>query len=71
MMSSAIARDLGAAIEGQAIYCEYRKAGRERLIRKTGSHRGRSIVLDNALCKIQKSYLREPLIGKDLPNAAG
>lgn len=51
-------RNLGATIEGQTIYCEYRKAGRERPIRKTGTHRGRSTVLDNALCSIQKPYSR-------------
>jgi len=59
MMNSGAARDVGAAIEGRLVYCEYRKAGRERLIRKTGAHRGRSTVLDNALCVIQKRYSRD------------
>jgi len=58
--SDGVARHVGAAIEGQAIRCEYRKAGRERIIQKTGAHRGRSTVLDNALCVIQKRYSHDP-----------
>lgn len=71
MTSSAISRTVGAAIEGQTIYCEYRKAGRERIIRKTGAHRGRSTVLDNALCRIQKEYAPGPRSQKDSASTNG
>jgi len=71
MTSNGISRDIGSAIEGQAVYCEYRKAGRERTIRKTGAHRGRSTVLDNALCRIQKEYSPSPKSQKDSASTNG
>jgi len=38
---------------------EYRKPDKERLIRRTGEHRGRSACLHHATCTVTKEY-RQP-----------
>jgi len=60
MTSSGVARDVGAAIGGQLTHCEHRKEGRERVIRKTGAHRGRPTALDSAPCVTRKRHSRDP-----------
>jgi len=41
-------------------HCEHRKEGRERVIRKTGAHRGRPTALDSAPCVTRKRHSRDP-----------
>lgn len=47
-----VGRALGDSLVGAPMHCEYRKAGKERLIRLTSGHRGRSVDLDHAACVI-------------------
>lgn len=47
---------VGDFVTGQTVHCEYRKSDRERLIRRTAEHRGRSVCLHHATCTVTKEY---------------
>ena len=44
------------AIEGERIVCQFRKSGREEIIRGTGAHRSKKLTLYNAHCFIARPY---------------
>lgn len=46
----------GDAIEGKRISCQFRKSKKEKIIRGTGAHRARALVLYEAYCVIVKPF---------------
>ena len=47
------------AIKGERIACQFRKKGKDQLIRMTGNHRGtRMIISGNAYCVIEVQMIR-------------
>ncbi len=46
----------GDAIEGERIICQFRKSGREEIVRGTGAHRSKKLTLYNAYCVIAKPF---------------
>lgn len=50
--------EIGDAIEGKRIACQFRKMRKISLVRGTSSHRGRRTTLDDAYCAIVKPLKR-------------
>ncbi len=48
--------DAGDSVTGKTVHCVYRKSDKERLIRRTGAHRGRSVCLHHATCTVMAAY---------------
>ncbi|MDI6886771.1 MAG: hypothetical protein QMD22_10640 [archaeon] len=53
-MSGTIRINVGDAIEGERIVCEFQKIGKTTLISATHTHRGNRVTLTNAYCVITK-----------------
>jgi len=69
MSSPHAGRAMGDSLAGASIHCEHRKAGRERLIRRTSGHRGRSVDLDHATCVIERPYAHDDAFAHDTPRS--
>ena len=55
-----IHEELGDALKGKRIACQYRSASKERVIPMTGGHRGRTIKLrGNVYCVIEIQHSQD------------
>lgn len=51
---------VGDSVTGKAVHCAHRKSDRERLVRRTAAHRGRSVCLHHATCTVMSAYEQTP-----------
>lgn len=51
---------VGDYVTGKIVHCVYRKSDRERLMRRTAAHRGRSVCLHHATCTVVSAYEQSP-----------